>query len=335
MKVGKGFNVKLVSAIAAFCLAAMCLTLAACGGTASSSAASSSSAGSSSAASSEASASSSAESASASAASPEASSSASASASAASESASASSSEASASASAAADSGEGVIGKWTLAAAEQNGVIMGGNFGELLGIGDAGTLTFEADGTGTIVFGEEPGTFSWAEEADGTIHLTPTSESEAMIQSTVPITLKDGTLFMEVEQNDQKATAIFTRDGNYAGAKQISLEGAVPITSEEELLGTWGLVGMNMGGISMTGDSGSLESMMAGGESKITFKEGGVAEMSVGDGTWAVDANGATITSDGLTGKVTCPILKLGDEILIDYSESFGGVDFIVAFAKQ
>jgi hypothetical protein len=64
-------------------------------------------------------------------------------------------------------------------------------------------------------------------------------------------------------------------------------------------------------------------------------EEGGVAQMSAGNGTWAVTADGATLTSEDITGKHTVPILAIGDEIALDYSGAFGGVDFIIAMAKM
>ena len=85
----------------------------------------------------------------------------------------------------------------------------------------------------------------------------------------------------------------------------------------------------------MTGSADDLGAMMYGGESDITFEEGGIAKMTAGDGTWAVADDGATLTSKDITGTHTVPILALGDEIALDYSESFGGYDFIFVMAKM
>ena len=176
---------------------------------------------------------------------------------------------------------------------------------------------------------------SWAQESDGLAYVTAQSDNGLTAQQAVPVTFKDGALFMEVEQNGQKANAIFTKDGNYAGARQITLEGAVPITSEEKLYGTWKLVGMNMDGISMTGSADDLGAMMAGGEADITFEEGGIVKMSTSDGTWTVTTDGATLTSKDIAGEHTVPILALGDEIALDYSGAYGGTEFIVLMAKM
>ena len=140
---------------------------------------------------------------------------------------------------------------------------------------------------------------------------------------------------MEMVQDDQSATIIFTQDGTYAGAKQISMAEATPITSEADLIGTWKLVGMDMMGISIYGDADSLGSMMGGeADGTITFEQGGVAKSSSGDESWAIDENGATYTTKGLSGDVACPVMKLGDEIAIDASETMGGVELIMVFAK-
>ena len=212
---------------------------------------------------------------------------------------------------------------------------MGGNFGEMFGVEEGVTMTVNEDGTGKLTLSDEAGDFTWAANDANSIYVTPQSADGAATQQALLATCKDGALFMPYEQDGQTADLIFTRDGNYAGAKQITLEGAQPITSEEELYGTWKLVGLNMGGVSMTGSADELGAMMAGGASDITFEEGGIAKMTTGDGTWAVTGDGATLTSEDVTGKHTVPILAIGDEIALDYSEAFGGVDFIMVMAKM
>lgn len=232
------------------------------------------------------------------------------------------------------DPAQKFVGTWKIAAVEQKGVTMGGNFGELLGVDENGDLVISDNGTGTMAMGEESAPLSWAPETEDSIYVTIQSEDGVSTQEATLVTLKDDALFFPYEQDGEKVTLIYTSDGMYANARQISTEGTEAITSESELLGTWKTVGLNMGGISMYGEADRLEEAMGGGESSITFEEGGVAAMSSGDGTWTVGANGATITSEGLTGKTTCPITKRGDEIFIDYSEAFGGTEFILVLAK-
>ena len=291
-----------ITIVTVVCLMIACLALVACGGSGGSSATSSA---------------------------------ASSSASASSASASASVSSASASSSASSSGVGDFTGTWKLAAAESQGVTMGGNFGEMFGVEEGVTMTVNADGTGKLALSDQAGDFTWAENDASSIYVTPQSADGVTAQQAILATCKDGALFMPYEQGGQTADLVFTRDGNYAGAKQITLEGAVPITSEEKLYGTWKLVGMNMGGVSMTGSAEDLGALMAGGEPDITFEGGGVAQMSAGNGTWAVTADGATLTSEDITGKHTVPILAIGDEIALDYSGAFGGVDFIIAMAKM
>jgi hypothetical protein len=214
------------------------------------------------------------------------------------------------------------------------GLTMGGNFGQMLGVDNGFTMTINADGTGKMTFGDETTDLTWAENDASSIYVTPQSSSGAMKQEATLITLKDGALFMPYEQDGQQASIIFTHDGNYAGAKQISLADAKPITAEADLLGTWKLTGMNMGGISMYGDAKTMAAAMGGEESWVTFKEGGVAEMSSGNGSWAVSSDGATITITDITGTNTLPVLKLDNEIAIDYTAVFGGTEFIMVMAK-
>ena len=209
---------------------------------------------------------------------------------------------------------------------------MGGNFGEMLGVDNGIAMTLNADGTGSMVYGEETVDLSWATEGSDAIYVT-VQGGELATQEAMLVSYKDDALFMPFEEDGQQATLIFTKDGNYAGAKQISVADATPITSEAQLLGTWKLAGMNMGGVSMYGDVESMTAAMGGEDSSITFKEGGAVEMTGSEGTWAIDANGATLTSTDITGTNTVPVLMLGDDIAIDYSGVYG-IDFIIVMAK-
>lgn len=144
---------------------------------------------------------------------------------------------------------------------------------------------------------------------------------------------------MPIEQDGRQASIIFTADGNYTGAKKISLDNAKPITSEAELLGTWKLSGLNMGGVSMYGDAQAMAAAVGGQESWIAFKEGGVAEMESGEVAWAVGDDGATLTTTDIMGTNTVPIMALGDEIAIDYSAVIDysasiGHDFIMVMSR-
>ncbi|MBQ9004116.1 MAG: hypothetical protein IJ087_19920 [Eggerthellaceae bacterium] len=285
---------KLVALVAAICLAVACFGLAACGG-----------------------------------GTPASSSSASASASASESSSNASSS------SFAANPADKFVGSWTFAAAESQGVTMSGNFGALFDMGDSGMLTIKTDGSGTMNFGGETAEFSWAESGSDAIDVTVIGDTKITIAQTTPITYKDDALFMDIEQDGQAAIAIFTKDGVYAGAKDFALSDAKPISSEANLLGTWKLVGMKMMGIAVYGTSDSLSSMNGGVDQSLTFEAGGVVK--IGDtmqGTWAMDANGATITSEDITGVHTYPVLMLDGMLVADMTEIMQGQEFATIYEK-
>ena len=185
MKTGKGHREVLLASIAIACIAAACLSLAACGGSGSSSAASSESAASSAAASSTS------DSGSASSVSPNASQ---------------------------ASSALQFVGTWKLAAVEVRGTTMGGNFGELAGKGSGGDMIINADGSGTLELRGASEPFTWAAEDTSSFYLTVQSETGPTAQQAILVTYKDGALFMPFEQDGQQMTAVFTKNGNYAGA---------------------------------------------------------------------------------------------------------------------
>ena len=185
MKTGKGHREVLLASIAIACIVAACLSLAACGGSGSSSAASSESAESSAAASSTS------DSGSASSVSPNASQ---------------------------ASSAVQFVGTWKLAAVEVRGTTMGGNFGELAGKGSGGDMIINADGSGTLELRGASEPFTWAAEDASSFYLTVQSETGPTAQQAILVTYKDGALFMPFEQDGQQMTAVFTKDGNYAGA---------------------------------------------------------------------------------------------------------------------
>ena len=307
MKSGTKHMTKPLATVAIACLMAACLSLAACGGSGSSSAASSAASGSAA--------------------------SASASASSASASSSAASSAAASSASSASSADSTFVGTWLVAAVESQGLLMGGNFGSMFGEADNISLVINADGTGSMAMGDDSGQITWTAEGADSIWVTPQGD-EASIQEAIQVTMKDDALFMPIEQDGQQVNVILTKDGNYDKAKQITLDDAQPITSEADLIGKWTLVGMNMGGVSMYGDAAAMAAAMGGEESWINFKEGGVLEMSTGEGSWAVSADGATITTTDITGTNTVPVVKLGDEIAVDYSAVYEGLPFIMVLAK-
>ena len=95
---------------------------------------------------------------------------------------------------------------------------MDGSSGELTGTGSGGNMVVNADGSGTLELGGTSGPFTWAAEDASSFYLTVQSETGPTAQQAILVTYKNGALFMPFEQDDQQTTAVFTKDGNYAGA---------------------------------------------------------------------------------------------------------------------
>ena len=237
------------------------------------------------------------------------------------------------------DPHEDYIGKWAVAAAESQGIMFGGNFGETLGLEKLPAIEFTDYENGKFYYGNDEGdqevAFTWVLNGNGGADLKFEKEVEVLKSdaTTVSFSEEDAAIFMDYEERDQKAVLIFTLDGIYQKAKTISLDGATPITSEDELIGKWVMIGMNMVGISMSGDAEAFKD--EGTEVSLDFKEDGTVSVSGNDGTWKVDAGGATVTSTDVTGEHTYPILKQGDDIIMDSSEAFGGEAFYVLLEKE
>lgn len=242
-----------------------------------------------------------------------------------------------------ADPVERYAGSWTVAAVETQGLIMAGDLEVLTDmndVNDVGVMNLNADGSGTITLEEKDKNntvmFNWAisENNDKAFVLRP-EETTGILGKTARVTYKDNALFMEVNQDDQNATIIFTRDGRYAGAKEISMNTAAPIVSRDELLGQWKMTGMNLMGVSMYGSVDDLKKICGGIDTTVTFKEDGVAEMTNGDGTWVIDRSGATLLPGGAMRTNPCPVKKLYEDIVIDMSEVFGGTEFLMLLSKK
>ena len=221
---------------------------------------------------------------------------------------------------------------------------MSGDFAALYDDDMEMALVVNADGTGTFTFGGEAAPFTWTEKSPTaiTLEIQTTSDDSASDSSasasasaaaaettTVDVTCEDGALFMEMQSDDYTGTVIFTADGTFAGAKEISIASAKPITSEDALVGTWKLSGLNMMGINMYGDADALAAMAGSEDMTVTFEKGGKATMSGSDMTYTVGADGAAIDESG----VTLPILALGDDVIIDLSDVLG-MEMVMLLSK-
>lgn len=213
-----------------------------------------------------------------------------------------------------ADPKEAFVGTWKLAAAETQGLVMSGDLTQILGDNNL-SFTFNADGTGTSNLGDDEKDLTWT--ADSAEKATITNSTGDQTQE---VTLKDDALRFDTENDGKTVTVIFTKDGTYAGAKTISLDGSKPITSESELLGTWKITGINIAGISAYGPAESLEALANGTDTSMTFKEGGVVESSGTTSKWSVSSDGAVLEVGDEETSYKCPIVMLDDGIAIDMS---------------
>ena len=227
------------------------------------------------------------------------------------------------------------VGEWKIAGAQAKGVIMGGDFGSILGTDTTGNLNIKEDGTGDMSFGDEKVKLTWKEESADEITIIPEDDTD-YTGDKVSVKYKDNALFMTAEQDGEEVAFIYTADGKFDGVKDIDMKKTEAITSEKDLLGEWELTGMKIYGVAVSGDAEHLAELGGGTEPEITFKEGGVASMSSEESKYKIDKDGAVIMMKGLTGdEISCPVKKLDDDIVIDMSEVFGGVEFTLEFSKD
>ncbi len=250
-------------------------------------------------------------------------------------SASASGSASAASASASSASAQASFaGDWKLAAVETQGITMAGDLEAVLGDGNNLGLVIKEDGTGTMTFGGETANFKWEQKDASTITITPeatssSASSGSTTQKTADVTMKDGALFMALEEDSFTGDAIFTKDGTYDDAKLIKTADAKAITSADSLVGTWTLCGMNMMGISMYGDAKALSAMAGDTDTTLVFDKDGKVTMMGSDAQYTVGADGAAITE----GSTSIPVKALGDDIMIDMSDMLG-MEMVMVFSK-
>ena len=237
-----------------------------------------------------------------------------------------------------ADPAEKFTGDWKLAAAESQGVYMAGNFTELLELSDEGngnvTLTVNADKTGVINLGDESADFTWEMKSDDVMTITPQTDTDK-VGETADISYKKEALWLTIEQEEQEASLIYTKDGIFPDAKDFRLADATPITSDKDLIGKWSLSGLKLMGIAMYGEGEALKNAANGVDMYIDFREDGKADISNGsDGSWEVSSEGATITYSDSMGTHTLPVLKLGDDIVVDSSELLNGSEYLMVLSK-
>lgn len=248
---------------------------------------------------------------------------------------SASASAASASASSSAGLQASFEGTWKLAAVESQGITMTGDFSSIVGSKDGMAMTIKPNGTGELNMNGETAAFTWTQKGVDAITLdvkaadASASSASAASAMTVDVVMEGGALFMDMNQETFSGNAIFTTDGTYAGAKEITSSSMTPITSEDALVGSWTLSGINMMGITMYGDAKDLAAMAGGQDVSLSFEKGGKCHLMGSDATYTVSSDGATITEEN----ISIPVKALGDEIAIDMTDLIG-MEMIMVFSK-
>lgn len=210
-----------------------------------------------------------------------------------------------------------------MAALQSQGITMSGDLRPILGENKV-ALTLNADGSGSMVLGEDTTDLTW--------QITGDTTAEATInERVVPLSYKDDAVFMTMEDDSFSGMMILTKDGTYANMPTITAEGAKAITSEDAIIGNWSLCGMNMMGVSMYGDSAALAEVSGGSDTSFNIEKDGSATLMGEAATWSIDANGAVITADG----TSIPLQMFGDgKIVMDMSELLGGTSMIMVFSK-
>ena len=184
------------------------------------------------------------------------------------------------------------------------------------------------DNTGTVTFAGSTVPFDWKIKDDNTLDATLKGDSAA---SSSTITYADDALKFVMTADGESMTLIFTADGTYSKAKVISMDQGTAITNESDLIGTWKIVGASYNGASAYGTSEAL-SKMGGQIATVTFEAGGKVKVDDSEGTYTVDANGASITIAGSS--TTIPVKKLDDDLMIDGSGVVQGINVIILMSK-
>lgn len=209
-----------------------------------------------------------------------------------------------------------------MAALESQDITMAGDLSPVLGENKV-TLTLNADGTGSMLMGEDTTELTWQTTGDTTAEAT-------INERVVPLTYKDDAVFLTMEDDSFSGVMILTKDGTYANLPTITAEGAKAITSEDAIIGNWSMCGLNLMGVSMYGDSAALAEVSGDSDTTLIIDKGGSATLMGEAATWAIDANGASITVEG----TTIPLQMLDDgNIIMDMSELLG-TSMIIVFSK-
>lgn len=239
------------------------------------------------------------------------------------------------------DPSEKFIGTWKMAAIDQDGIVIVGDFSSVFESEDGMLITINDDSTGEMAFNDDTASFAWELKDDDTITLKvdktegeEESEDEQAVvddDGTVELDYLDGSIAIRTEEEGKTGLLVFTADGTYKDYKVLSAENAEAITSKDFVIGDWNLAGMNFFGITMYGEAEALAEMV-GEESDISasFAEDGTAKLMGQDVKWTMNDTGVMLDFGS---DYTVPLKAMDDKILIDMSEVIG-MDMLMVFAK-
>ena len=199
---------------------------------------------------------------------------------------------------------------------------------------EEGILDIADDGTGTITFhfiqdGLEKQTipFTWELESSNSIIATYDQPPQYMSYPKLRISWDDDVLTTHLEARGKITNYHFTKDGTYGKAPFITMDGTEDITSPDELVGSWELIGFGNynGEGTLYGESTAIQQWIGGGIASATFASDGTGSVNGSPMTWKIRDNGATVTPDTPSVKnFSFTVKKKDGHLYIDYSEAMG-----------
>ena len=230
------------------------------------------------------------------------------------------------------------IGTWTLAGAKIHGITMAGNIGLFLDGADEGiNLTISEDGKCTLKAGENTVDATWELADDNTINMIHEKKDDAEEttevlgdKESVPVVYNDGYISIEIEDEENPGSMIFTQDGTWAEAKVVTAETATEVADSAALVGEWKLVGVTMQGVCMYGSAEDLSSVIpTDADTSITINEDGSAKAMGQDVKWAIEDGKASLDAAG----TALPLKGYDGGIALDMTD-FYGVELLLLYSK-
>lgn len=229
-----------------------------------------------------------------------------------------------------ADPSEKFLGNWVFACAETQGITIAGDMSELMGTDKSLSIGINKDGTGTVyISAEDSGDVTWKLIDDDTLNLIPQYEG-ATETLTLTYDEKYDALNCTMNDEDFNGTLIFTADGTYKGAETLDIDQAKDATSLNNLVGTWNLYGMSMGGMVMLGSPDDLAAMSGDSfDTKLTIDADGTATTNDEKGSITIGKDGAVFSLDDQS----IPVKLLDDYLVLDMG-AFAETSFFMVYSK-